>query len=122
MAERPDAKLYAALTAGASPVEAVVGDRIYPVRVPANVSSPCIAYKRVESATDHTLDSNVPSWIAVRYEVWCVANKHSDAEALGDLIEQLNAAGIRVVDRISEKGPNEDSPYASIVTVDVTVL
>ena len=124
MPERPDAKIYAALTVGSpSDIEAIVGDRVYPVRVPSNKPVPAIAYKRIESAEiQHTLDSNVPSWQVVRYEVWCVANDHATAESLGDLIEQLNVAGIQVVDRMSEKGPNDDSPFASIVTVDVTVL
>ena len=125
MAERPDDKVYAALTAGSpSAVEAVVGDRIYPVRVPSGKSLPAIAYKRIDlPLVEFTLNSNVPSHQIARYEIWCVAIKHRDAETLGDLIEALDVYGIQPgVNRRSEQGEAENAPYASIVTVDVDVL
>ena len=120
----PDQILYAALTVGspASGIEAATGGRIYPVRVPLEKPVPAVAYKRVESQPEFALHSNVVSWQIVRYEIWCVANDHPTAESLGDLVEQMNADGIRVVDRISEKGEREDSPFAAILTVDVAVI
>jgi hypothetical protein len=106
MAERPDAKVYAALTEGSpSEIDAAVGGRIY----------------RTESRPDFTLDSNIVSWQSVLYDVWCVANDHATAESMADLVEAMDADGIRSVNRIAEKGDTEGSPFAAIVTLEVTV-
>jgi hypothetical protein len=123
---KPDAKLYAALTAG-SPTSAIVdlvGTRIYPTRIPAGVGIPAIAYQRVGTEYDRTISSNVhlPVASTATFDVFCVAVDYVSAEALGDLVEALNSHEIIVINRSATiAGDEEDAPYAAILTFVVDV-
>jgi hypothetical protein len=116
---RPDEKLYAALTAGSSAIEAATDGRIYPVRVPAEKGLPAIAYQRVASVYDYVIHAPPPVTTQGTFDIFCVAADYPSAEALADLIEELNVDGIRMVDRSSSQGEEEGAPFASIVTVEV---
>jgi hypothetical protein len=115
---RPDEKLYAALS-GIAELNAATGGRIYPVRVPAEKGLPAIAYQRTTSVYDYVIHTQPPVTTLASFDIFCVAADYATAEALGDLIEELNVDGVKMVDRSSSQGEEEGAPFASIVTVEV---
>lgn len=119
----PDEKLYAALNSvpGGTPIGNLVGTRIYPVRVPANVTVPAIAYQRTSSVFDHVIHKQPAVLTTAVFDVFCLANDYKTAEDIGTYIEALNVDGVRVIDRSSSKGESEDDPFASIITIEVDV-
>lgn len=119
----PEQKLYAALTVGSptSEIEEIVGDRIYPVRVPAGQGIPALAYQKVSTEYDRTIHRQPAIMRLATFDVFCVAVDHTAAEALGDLVEALNVDGIRIINRSSTVGDEEDAPFAAIITIEVDV-
>jgi hypothetical protein len=120
---RPEARLYAALTAGSptSAIVAIVGPNIWPTQEPKTYGLPAVIYQRTSTEYIDTIHGQAPIIKSAVFDVFCLAATYGDAENLGDLVEALQAvdALVRAIDRSSTLGDGEDAPYASIVTLQV---
>lgn len=72
--------LYSYLTGDAS-VEAVIGDRLYPLRLAEGCDLPAIAYARVGASRRYTFDRflDTSAWVEARMQFSCYAATAVDA-------------------------------------------
>jgi hypothetical protein len=72
-----------ALIIGDSAVNAMVGDRVYPLLLPQQPTLPAIAYQRISSSHVHS-HSGVSGYCTARVQFACYAQSFAEAASLGD--------------------------------------
>lgn len=83
-----EAALYSGLV-GHAGLAALVGTRVYPMRLPANVTFPAITYERVSTPREHTINNTpVAAEPRFQFDIWA----ENDYAAVLAVAEQLNAA------------------------------
>lgn len=110
--------IYAALT-NAAGVTAIVSSRVYPGLLPKDKPLPAIVQAKPED-TEYivTIHSSVPCATRVLMELWCIALTSTEAEALGDAVEDaLGAAQIVPTGRRAEVDPETEAHCAIISCV-----
>jgi len=108
--------LYSTLAADPA-VSALVDARIYPDVVPQDVTGAAIAYLKVGTEPVTTLHTNVPLASFTTLEVWCMAGKRADAEAVASAaMDALGAALFNLLDRRAEFDADNDL-WASVLIV-----
>lgn len=74
-----EAGLFAFLSADAG-ISAVVGTRIYPLRVPEDATLPALAYHKISGPSEHSKDGDM-NLNHPRFQFTCWADKYADAKA-----------------------------------------
>lgn len=62
-------------------LEALIGQRIYPLRIPENATLPALAYQKVSGPSEHSKDGDM-SLNHPRFQLTCWADKYADAKAV----------------------------------------
>jgi len=76
------------LTADGSEVAAMVGDRVFPVKVPEGAKLPCISWRRVSASRQYTHDpyDTTDAWVTARVQFSCWATTPLDAIKVGEAV------------------------------------
>lgn len=84
---RFEVALYDYLAADAG-LEAIVGDRIYPTRLPESVDLPAVTWFRVAASRIYTYDPflDTDAWVSARIQFDCWSRDPNEAMQLGDAI------------------------------------
>lgn len=111
-----EALAYDALS-GAAPVTALVATRIYPDFVPQEKTLPAVAIARANTEYINSIHSNVPLATVATMEIWCMAAKRVEAEALANaVVAALTAFSVR---NRSPEFDAEAEVFATVLTVSV---
>lgn len=103
-----ETSLYEVLTTGAQ-ISALVGDRMYPTRLPQGATLPALTYSRVSSVRQYTHSG--PSGLDdARIQVTCWDTTYDGAKALATAVRQdLEAAGYRHQNEVDLDEPDTET-------------
>lgn len=62
-------------------IKALVGTRIYPLRIPEGAAEPALVYHKISGPSEHSKDGDM-SLSHPRFQLTCWANKYADAKAV----------------------------------------
>jgi hypothetical protein len=65
---------------------ALVGSRIYPLKLPQNVTLPAVAYQRISTSWRYALGGSGPRLTQVRFQISCWAEKYETAKAVASQV------------------------------------
>jgi hypothetical protein len=93
-----ESDLVAALEADTA-LRALVGRRIYPLRLPQKPTLPAVVYRRIDTPTDYSHDGPGPSQPRFQFDCWAetLAAGIAVAAALRTALATLNSVGTRNV-------------------------
>ena len=69
----------------AAPVVALVGERIFPNRIPQGVGMPAIAYEQLSGPRDHVMDGNT-GLVSTNYVLRCSCSIYAQAKAVSEAV------------------------------------
>lgn len=114
-----ETSLYAALSA-APGVAALIGDRVYPDKIPAQVALPAVTYLRSDTEYTPTLHGTIlPGSTRAVMDVACVAATRGSAEAVADAVLLACLGATHMVTGRSMQHDPETDLYAVTLVVDV---
>ena len=98
--------LFAFLTANTG-ISALVGARIYPLKIPEGATLPALVYHKINGPSEHSKDGDM-SLNHPRFQLTCWATKYADAKAvrtavataLNGFVNGSTMGGAVVVDQI----------------------
>jgi len=108
-----------------SNVTALIGDRLYPVRITQNVQPPCVAYRKIDVLTDHAYrTANGLSGTRIRFDCFAKSVKESKTIAeklvtsLDGLIDTILGVAIHGTLYLDEFDGYNDEAKLFVVSVD----